>query len=147
MAQTPAVEGAAVSQARSINIKARRISPGFCIQCASFDSLSVKGVPNRALNCAKSCAALVETGKTATGCEPFQRTWGKELWGGGNLWLHFLKEKRMLPIPASGSSSSHKAERTEGGIAPENRKGPTAFAVEPCTFWLPGTDLNRQPSD
>ena len=53
----------------------------------------------------------------------------------------------MLPIPASGSSSSHKAERTEGGIAPENRKGPTAFAVRPCTFWLPGTDLNRQPSD
>ena len=27
------------------------------------------------------------------------------------------------------------------------RKGPTAFAVRPCTFWLPGTDLNRQPSD
>lgn len=59
MAQTPAVEGTAVSQARSINIKARRISPGFCIQCASFDSWYVKGVPNRAPNCPKSRAALV----------------------------------------------------------------------------------------
>ena len=59
MAQASEVEGAAISQARSINIKARRISPGFCIQCASFDSWYVKGVPNRAPNCPKSCAALV----------------------------------------------------------------------------------------
>ena len=32
-------------------------------------------------------------------------------------------------------------------VLPITRKGPTAFAVRPCTFWLPGTDLNRQPSD
>ena len=32
-------------------------------------------------------------------------------------------------------------------VLPITRKGPTAFTVRPCTFWLPGTDLNRQPSD
>ena len=32
-------------------------------------------------------------------------------------------------------------------VLPITIKGPTAFAVRPCTFWLPGTDLNRQPSD
>ena len=35
------------------------MSPGLCIQCASFDSWYVKGVPNRAPNCPKSHAALV----------------------------------------------------------------------------------------
>lgn len=37
------------------------MSPGLCIQCASFDSWYVKGVPNRAPNCPKSHAALVFT--------------------------------------------------------------------------------------
>lgn len=60
MAQASEAENTAIPQTRSVNAKAGRHSPGLCIQCASFDSLYVKGVPNRALNCAKSRAALVE---------------------------------------------------------------------------------------
>ena len=59
MAQASEAENTAIPQTRSVNAKAGRHSPGLCIQCASFDSLYVKGVPNRALNCAKSRAALV----------------------------------------------------------------------------------------
>ena len=29
----------------------------------------------------------------------------------------------------------------------ETEKDPATFVARPCTFWLPGTDLNRQPSD
>ena len=41
------------------------MSPGLCIQCASFDSWYVKGVPNRAPNCPKSHAALVKDPRRA----------------------------------------------------------------------------------
>ena len=57
------------------------------------------------------------------------------------LTLIYIESKESMEV------YDEVTERTEGSIAPENRKGPTAFAVRPCTFWLPGTDLNRQPSD
>lgn len=69
MAQTTAVEGAAVSKTRSMIKSPGEKSLVLCIYCANMRERQKQGVPNRALNCAKSRAALVLAFECAKGGE------------------------------------------------------------------------------
>lgn len=74
------------------------MSPGLCIQCASFDSWYVKGVPNRAPNCPKSHAALVFGRGTRAGAAGVGLCIGLPMLGTfTTLHLHTEKNRDRTP--------------------------------------------------